>query len=138
MVTAAGERAENADEMKKPELVGEAFAELCDIDQIGISVADDLVAFFVEAHNLAVLRRLEDALTVEPFVAPAATSALSGKTIVFTGTLEAMTRPEAKARAEALGAKVSGSVSKRKPTSSSPARIPARRPARPRNSALRY
>ena len=113
MVQAAAERAANPNEFKKPELVGDAFAELCNIDQIGISVADDLVAFFAEAHNLAILRRLEEALTVEPFVAPAATSALSGKTIVFTGTLEGMTRPEAKARAEALGAKVSGSVSKK-------------------------
>ena len=42
--------------MKKPELVGESFAELCNIDQIGVSVADDLVAFFVEEHNRSVLR----------------------------------------------------------------------------------
>lgn len=111
MCRAAAERAGNPDEMKKPELVGETFAALCDIDQIGISVADDLVAFFAEAHNTDVLDDLGALLDIEAFEAPTVDSALAGKTIVFTGTLEKMTRSEAKARAEALGAKVSGSVS---------------------------
>ena len=111
MCRAAAERAGNPDEMKKPELVGETFAALCDIDQIGISVADDLVAFFAEAHNTDVLDDLGALLDIEAFEAPNVDSALAGKTIVFTGTLEKMTRSEAKARAEALGAKVSGSVS---------------------------
>ena len=111
MCRAAAERAGNPDEMKKPELVGETFAALCDIDQIGISVADDLVAFFAEAHNTDVLDDLGALLNIEAFEAPNIDSALAGKTIVFTGTLEKMTRSEAKARAEALGAKVSGSVS---------------------------
>ncbi len=110
---AAGERAA-APEARKPEEVGEAFAALCDIDQIGIVVADDLCRFFQEEHNLAVLLRLEEALEVEDAEAVAESdSPVAGKTLVFTGTLEQMTRSEAKARAEALGAKVAGSVSKR-------------------------
>ena len=73
----------------------------------------DILAFFAEAHNLAALDDLERELTVEPFRAPVAqTSPVAGKTVVFTGSLETMTRSEAKARAEALGAKVAGSVSK--------------------------
>ncbi len=62
---------------------------------------------------MAVLDDLEHELTVEAFQAPAVqASPVAGKTVVFTGTLETMTRSEAKARAEALGAKVAGSVSK--------------------------
>ena len=82
--------------------------------QIGPAVADDLIAFFAEDHNLAVLDDLQQLLTVEELLpTSAADGAVSGKTVVFTGTLETMTRPEAKARAEALGAKVAGSVSKK-------------------------
>ena len=93
---------------------GEAFAELTAIDQIGPSVAADLIAFFAEPHNREVLGDLEMQLEVQQSAAPAAAdSPLSGKTVVFTGTLEGMSRPEAKARAEALGAKVAGSVSKK-------------------------
>lgn len=114
MIAAGKERAADPDEMKKPERVGEHYAELCDIDGVGISVADDLVAFFREPHNLEVLDDLGRELTVERAAALRAGSSLvAGKTVVFTGTLETMTRPEAKARAEALGAKVAGSVSKK-------------------------
>ena len=114
MARAAEERAEVPDEMKKPELVGETFAELCNIDQIGVSVADDLVSFFVEEHNRFVLDDLAEILGVEDFVVPdTSESPVAGKTVVFTGTLETMTRNEAKARAEALGAKVAGSVSRK-------------------------
>lgn len=113
MTAAAAERAETPDEMKKPELIGEAYAALCDIDQIGLAVADDLTAFFSESHNLAIVLGLEQRLTVTPLEAPANESAVSGKTVVFTGTLETMSRGEAKAKAESLGAKVSGSVSKK-------------------------
>lgn len=114
MTIASAERQANLDEQKKPELVGEHYAALCDIDQIGISVADDLTAFFAEPHNQTVLDDLSGALTIEDVEAPADTgSPVAGKTIVFTGTLETMGRSEAKARAEALGAKVSGSVSKK-------------------------
>ncbi|MEX0759437.1 MAG: BRCT domain-containing protein, partial [Tistlia sp.] len=81
---------------------------------IGVSMADDIVGFFAEAHNLEVLKALEARLTVEAPAAPAEgrSAALAGKTLVFTGSLETMSRGEAKARAESLGAKVTGSVSK--------------------------
>ncbi|CAM9939026.1 unnamed protein product [Discosporangium mesarthrocarpum] len=92
---------------------GEAWAELNDIDGIGPAVAEDILAFMHEDHNRQVLDDLTAELTVEPFEQPAADSPIAGKTIVFTGTLERMTRSEAKARAEALGAKVAGSVSKK-------------------------
>ena len=91
----------------------EAYTELVDIDGIGAVAADALVDFHAEAHNTEVLNALETVLDIAPFTAPAATSPVSGKTIVFTGTLEQMSRAEAKARAEALDAKVSGSVSKK-------------------------
>ena len=90
---------------------GDAWRELNDIDGIGPAVAEDIVAFVHEDHNRDVLDDLEAVLDVQPFAAPASDSPVAGKTIVFTGTLEKMTRAEAKARAEALGAKVSGSVS---------------------------
>jgi DNA ligase (NAD+) len=74
----------------------------------------DLIAFFAEPHNAAVLDDLLSEITVEEFAgAASAGGALAGKTIVFTGTLTQMTRGEAKARAEALGANVAGSVSKK-------------------------
>ena len=89
-------------------------AELVDIDGIGPSMADDLIGFFAEDHNLSVLEDLEHELQIEDFVtADTSDSPISGKTLVFTGNLEAMSRGEAKARAEAMGAKVAGSVSKK-------------------------
>lgn len=92
----------------------EAYAELVDIDGIGPSMADDLIGFFAEDHNLSVLEGLEHELQIEDFVtADTSDSPISGKTLVFTGNLEAMSRGEAKARAEAMGAKVAGSVSKK-------------------------
>ena len=113
MARAAEER-QVAPNASKPKEVGEAYEELCNVEGIGMSVADDIAAFFSEAHNLDVIRELEDALeTVEPLEAVTGESPVAGKTVVFTGTLEKMTRSEAKARAEALGAKVAGSVSKK-------------------------
>ncbi len=88
-----------------------AYRDLLNIDGIGPSVADDLLGFFAELKNERVLSELAEALTVKDFTAPATASTIAGKTIVFTGNLETMTRAEAKARAEALGAKVAGSVS---------------------------
>lgn len=88
-----------------------AYQELLNIDGIGPKVAEALVDFFREAHNRDVVDALLDQVTPEDFVPPETDSEIAGKTIVFTGTLEQVTRAEAKARAEALGAKVSGSVS---------------------------
>ena len=88
-----------------------AYHELLNIDGIGPKVAEALVDFFREAHNRDVVEALLEQVTPEDFVPPETDSEIAGKTIVFTGTLEQVTRAEAKARAEALGAKVSGSVS---------------------------
>jgi DNA ligase (NAD+) len=91
----------------------DARLELGSISGIGPAIATDLAAFFSEAHNLDTLAELETFLTIEDAVSAAtADSELAGKTIVFTGTLS-MARPEAKARAESLGAKVTESVSKK-------------------------
>jgi DNA ligase (NAD+) len=91
---------------------GLARQHLMSIDQIGPSVAEDIADFFDEPHNLAVLDALAAELAVTDFVANApANSPVAGKTVVFTGTLTRMSRDEAKARAQDLGAKVAGSVS---------------------------
>ncbi len=113
MSQAAAERGGQPDEQKKPELVGEAFEALCDIDGVGFAMADDLAAFFTEAHNLKALDDLAGQLTIRPLERVASDSPVAGKTVVFTGTLETISRGEAKARAESLGARVSGSVSKK-------------------------
>jgi DNA ligase (NAD+) len=92
----------------------EAYQDLNDINGIGSSMADDIVEFFADEHNARQMDDLEKLLTIEAFVPPAAVASnISGKTVVFTGTLETVSRNEAKARAEALGAKVAGSVSKK-------------------------
>lgn len=85
---------------------------LLTIDGIGAKVADMLAEFFNEPHNVKVLHALEEMLTITDVKVAAKHSLLTGKTIVLTGTMEHMTRSEAKARAENLGAKVAGSVSK--------------------------
>jgi DNA ligase (NAD+) len=89
----------------------DALEELQHIEGIGGVVAEAIHDFFDEPHNVKALGRLLQWLTVTDMAAPAKSSPVSGKTVVFTGTLEKMTRQEAKARAESLGAKVSGSVS---------------------------
>ena len=92
---------------------GEAWADLIQIDQIGESVAGDLVTFLSDERNITAINALMEHITpIEP-EAVAMDSAVSGKTVVFTGTLVEMSRAEAKARAESLGAKVAGSVSKK-------------------------
>jgi DNA ligase (NAD+) len=83
------------------------------IDQVGETVIDAVARYFAEPHNLAVVERLVSALTIQEAEKPKVDTAVAGKTIVFTGSLEKMTRDEAKAMAERLGAKVSGSVSKK-------------------------
>ncbi|MGH6930559.1 MAG: helix-hairpin-helix domain-containing protein, partial [Dongiaceae bacterium] len=91
-----------------------AYHELDNIEGIGPSVATDIVAFFGEKHNLQVLDDLAKEIEVQDFVQPKTTgSPIAGKSVVFTGELTAMTRNEAKARAESLGAKVASSVSKK-------------------------
>ena len=93
---------------------GAEYQDLINIDQIGESVATDILDFFAEKHNRTVLDDLADELTVEEVKAPrASNSPVAGKTVVFTGALTKMTRDEAKARAESLGAKVASSVSKK-------------------------
>ncbi|MCE9522155.1 MAG: NAD-dependent DNA ligase LigA [Alphaproteobacteria bacterium] len=88
-----------------------AFAELNAIEGIGEIVAKAIAEFFEEEHNRAEVARLLAVLEIEEAEKPKSDTAVSGKTIVFTGTLEKMGRNEAKARAESLGAKVAGSVS---------------------------
>ncbi len=90
----------------------EAYASLVAIDGIGPSVAADILGFFAEEHNRQVLDDLAGEVDITDFAGAVDTdSPIAGKTIVFTGTLASMTRSEAKARAENLGAKVTGSVS---------------------------
>ena len=92
---------------------GDAAAreEMDAIDQIGETVIDSIAAYLREPHNRAVVERLTDHVTPLDAEKPKTDTAVAGKTVVFTGTLEKMTRDEAKAMAERLGAKVAGSVS---------------------------
>ncbi|QRI65466.1 NAD-dependent DNA ligase LigA [Shinella sp. PSBB067] len=95
-------------------LSGEAWSELNSIDGIGEVVARAIVEFYKEPRNLDVLGRLLQEVTPQAAEAVVAMSSpVAGKTVVFTGSLEKMTRDEAKAMAERLGAKVAGSVSKK-------------------------
>ena len=85
---------------------------LLSIDGIGEAMAQDIIEFFKEPHNLEVISNLKRYVQIEPFVDTTDySSKIAGKTIVFTGTLETLTRAEAKAKASAMGAKVAGSVS---------------------------
>jgi DNA ligase (NAD+) len=91
---------------------GDAYRLFADDGEIGPVATDSLIQFFSEPHNDAAVRALLEEVSTEPLAAPTASAAaFAGKTVVFTGTLEKMTRSEAKATAERLGAKVSGSVS---------------------------
>ncbi|MEX1035693.1 MAG: NAD-dependent DNA ligase LigA [Sneathiella sp.] len=90
---------------------GDVYTELLDIDGIGAAVADAFTEFFREERNQKMLDDLLAEITVTDFDPPAQDSTVAGKTVVFTGTLELMTRQEMKAKAEGLGAKVSGSIS---------------------------
>jgi DNA ligase (NAD+) len=95
-------------------LFGEAWNELNAIDGIGEIVARALVEFYKEPRNVEVITRLLAEVTPEVAEQPVTSgSPVAGKTVVFTGSLEKFTRDEAKARAEGLGAKVAGSVSKK-------------------------
>jgi DNA ligase (NAD+) len=91
----------------------EEFRELSGVDAVGPVAARMIAQFFAEEHNRAKVEALRAQLKVLPAERPKMDTAVAGKTIVFTGSLEKMTRDEAKAQAEGLGAKVSGSVSKK-------------------------
>jgi DNA ligase (NAD+) len=91
----------------------ETKLEMDALDQIGDTVIESLSDYFGEAHNRKRVERLAEQVRIRDAEKPRADSAVAGKTVVFTGTLEKMTRDEAKASAERLGAKVSGSVSKK-------------------------
>jgi DNA ligase (NAD+) len=91
----------------------ETRAEMDSLDQIGDTVLDAIAAYFGEKHNRVIVERLTEQVIILPAERPTANTVIAGKTVVFTGSLEKMTRDEAKAMAERLGAKVASSVSKR-------------------------
>ena len=90
----------------------EGFKEqLTSLESIGDTIADDFINFLAEPHNRELLNALRQKINILPFEKSAKQTALTGKTVVFTGGLETMTRPEAKAKALESGAKVSSSIS---------------------------
>ncbi|MBV8112023.1 MAG: NAD-dependent DNA ligase LigA, partial [Hyphomicrobiales bacterium] len=91
----------------------ETRAEMDNLDQIGETVIDSIAAYFGEEHNRDIVEQLTKEVRILDAEKPTADSAVAGKTVVFTGSLEKMTREEAKAMAERLGAKVAGSVSQK-------------------------
>ncbi len=91
----------------------EAAAEMDALDQIGDTVIAAVRAYFGESHNRGIVERLTKEVKIVDAEKPKTNSAVAGKTVVFTGSLEKMTREEAKATAERLGAKAAGSVSKK-------------------------
>ena len=91
----------------------ETKAEMDALDQIGETVIEAIAEFFGESHNRKMVDRLVEQVTIADAEKPKTDTAVAGKTVVFTGALEKMTRDEAKAMAERLGAKVAGSVSKK-------------------------
>ncbi len=93
------------------ETASAAVAELTSIDGVGPVVVEALGDFFHEDHNKAVWDDLLSETDPPPYVIEARDSAVAGKTVVFTGKLETMSRDEAKAQAERLGAKAAGTVS---------------------------
>jgi DNA ligase (NAD+) len=99
--------------LKLVEADPETREEMDNLDQIGDTVIDSLAAYFGEKHNRDVVERLTKQVRILDAERPRADSVVAGKTVVFTGSLEKMTRDEAKAMAERLGAKTAGSVSKK-------------------------
>jgi DNA ligase (NAD+) len=89
----------------------EAIAEMDELDQIGDTVIEAIKAYFGESHNKGIVERLTKELTILDAEKPKTDSPVTGKTVVFTGTLEKFSRPEAEATAQRLGAKTGGSVS---------------------------
>jgi len=99
------------DALRRAARAPDAADALGGVDGIGPVVIESIVDFFAEPHNETAIDKLVAQVTIEPMPALATGHPLAGKTIVFTGSLERMTRDEAKAMAERLGAKVSGSIS---------------------------
>ncbi|MFL6756532.1 MAG: NAD-dependent DNA ligase LigA, partial [Sphingomicrobium sp.] len=99
------------EELRRVALSEGGEAELSSVQGVGPVVAEALVDFFHEAHNREALDDLLSEVSPKPFVSDAKQTEWSGKTIVFTGSLESMSRDEAKAQAERLGARAAGSVS---------------------------
>ena len=99
------------EELRRVAMADDAQIELAAVEGVGPVVAEALVDFFHEPHNREVLDDLLSEVTPRPFVSDAKQTEWSGKTIVFTGSLETMSRDEAKAQAERLGARAAGSVS---------------------------
>ncbi len=99
------------EELRRVAMTEEGSAELSSVEGVGPVVAEALVDFFHEPHNREALDDLLSQVTPKPFVSDAKQTEWSGKTIVFTGSLETMSRDEAKAQAERLGARAAGSVS---------------------------
>ena len=91
----------------------ETIAEMDALDQIGDTVIKSVGSYFGESHNRGIVERLTREISILDAEKPKSNSAIAGKTVVFTGALEKMTRDEAKAMAERLGAKAAGSVSKK-------------------------
>lgn len=97
---------------REPE--SEARHELLSVEGVGETLAEELISYFNDRQHRSMVDHLVKALdTIEPLAAPKGDSVVAGKTVVFTGTLVTMSRNEAKSQAEALGAKVAGSVSKK-------------------------
>ncbi len=118
MLAAAQERRHKPDDVKKEKAaaeIGPSYGRLCNVEQIGVTTADAMCAFFSEGHNVEIIEDLRKQLTVEGVTRRviAADAPLKDKIVVFTGELSTMTRDAAKARAEELGAKVTDSVSKK-------------------------
>jgi DNA ligase (NAD+) len=119
MLRAVKERKKHPDDVKKEKAgteVGASYGRLCNIEQVGVTTADAMCAFFSEGHNVEIIKDLRKQLTEVEGVKRrviAADAPLKDKIVVFTGELSTMTRDAAKARAEELGAKVTDSVSKK-------------------------
>jgi len=108
MEKAGPQLGESADKFDKR--LGKALQDVFNVPQFGPEMARALAEFFAEPHNQKVIDDLLAEVTIPPFTFTTKKSEVSGKTVVFTGTLQSMSRSEAKAQAEALGAKVAGSV----------------------------
>ena len=101
------------EELRRAAMTEGGQEELSSVQGVGPVVAEALVDFFHEAHNREALDDLLSEVSPQPYVSDARATEWSGKTIVFTGSLETMSRDEAKAQAERLGARAAGSVSAR-------------------------